>query len=160
MLQRFGAACFESCASSLSPPDHLLYQMLKIVPVCGGGSDLIVLGSTCGRAGRRFRRMSLVFLAGGSPFSETPREVSLLVIVKPVFEGSVAGWGSSSGEAERFRDGGEEGWVKVVRAWTTSAMPASRQGSKSGRLGEQSLEQNQGALEMSKVEVLRNFRAL
>ena len=41
--------------------------MLKIVPVCGGGSDFMVEGSTCGRAGRRFRRITfLVFLVSGS----------------------------------------------------------------------------------------------
>lgn len=56
------AWCFEASASSLSPPDHLLYQMLKIVPVCGGGSVLNVLGSCCGRAGLRLRLMILVFL--------------------------------------------------------------------------------------------------
>jgi hypothetical protein len=54
------AWCLEASASSLSPPDHLLYQMLKIVPVCGGGSVLNVLGSCCGRAGLRLRLITLV----------------------------------------------------------------------------------------------------
>jgi len=36
--------------------------MLKIVPVCGGGSVLNVAGSCCGRAGLRLRLMILVFL--------------------------------------------------------------------------------------------------
>jgi hypothetical protein len=79
MLQREGAAVLERYASSRSPPDHLLYHILKIVPVCGGGSDFMVDGSTCGRAGRRFRRMSFVFFAGGS---EEEREDSLLVVVR------------------------------------------------------------------------------
>ena len=35
--------------------------MLKIVPVCGGGSVLKVEGSCCGRAGRLLRFMILVF---------------------------------------------------------------------------------------------------
>ena len=34
-----------------------MYQMLKMVPVWGGGSDFDVEGSTWGRAGRRLRRM-------------------------------------------------------------------------------------------------------
>lgn len=38
-----------------------MYQMLKTVPVCGGGSDLMVAGSTWGRAGRRFRRIIFFF---------------------------------------------------------------------------------------------------
>lgn len=41
--------------SSRSPPDHLLYQMLKTVPVWAGiAPPLKVAGSTCARAGRRF----------------------------------------------------------------------------------------------------------
>lgn len=121
MLQREGAAVLERYASSRSPPDHLLYQMLKIVPVCGGGSDLIVDGSTCGRAGRRFRRMSFVFFVGGS---EDVREDSLLVVVRALSVVSVAG--SGSGDAERFLDG--EGGANVVRAWTTSAICAVMRG--------------------------------
>ena len=35
--------------------------MLNIVPVCGGGSVLNVEGSCCGRAGRLFRFIILVF---------------------------------------------------------------------------------------------------
>lgn len=38
--------------------------MLKIVPVCGGGSDFIVEGSTCGRAGRRLRRRTVFVFLG------------------------------------------------------------------------------------------------
>ena len=58
----------ERYLSSLSPPDHLLYQMLKIVPVCGGGSLLNVLESTCGLAGRRLRLIIFLtfFSAGGA----------------------------------------------------------------------------------------------
>lgn len=51
--------------SSRSPPAHLLYQILKIVPVCGGGSSLIRAGSICGRAGRFFLRM--IFLTFFAP---------------------------------------------------------------------------------------------
>lgn len=91
--------------------------MLKIVPVCGGGSDFIVEGSTCGRAGRRFRRMSFVFFAGGS---EEVREDSLLAVVRALLVVSVVG--SWSGDAERFRDGEVD--ANVVRACTTSAMAA------------------------------------
>ena len=69
-MQRPGAAVLERYLSSRSPPDHLLYHMLKIVPVCGGGSDFIVDGSTCGRAGRLFLRIIvLVFLGWGTPAS-------------------------------------------------------------------------------------------
>lgn len=57
MLHRPFAAVWDRYLSSRSPPDHLLYQMLKIVPVCGGGSDLMSAGSICGRAGRFFLRM-------------------------------------------------------------------------------------------------------
>ena len=129
MLQRLGAAVLGSCASSRSPPDHLLYQMLKIVPVCGGGSDLRVLASTWGRAGRRFRRMSFVFLVGGSEVEVVVREASLLVVVRAVVEeGSVAGSGSGEAEAERLREGGEDGVVRVVRAWTTSAIVGALSG--------------------------------
>ena len=63
MTQREGAAVLERYLSSRSPPDHLLYQMLKIVPVAAGASGLKVAGSTCGLAGRRLRRMIfLIFL--------------------------------------------------------------------------------------------------
>lgn len=52
-----------------------MYQILKIVPVCGGGSDFIVEGSTCGRAGRRFLRMIvLVFLGCKAPSSSVGLE--------------------------------------------------------------------------------------
>lgn len=119
MLHREGAAVLDRYASSRSPPDHLLYHMLKIVPVCGGGSDVMVEGSTCGRAGRRFRRMSFVFLAGGS---EEDREDSLLVVVRALSVVSVAG--SWSGDADRFLEG--EGGANIVRAWTTSAISAMK----------------------------------
>ena len=66
MLQRDGAAVFDRYASSLSPPAHLLYQILNVVPVCGGGSDFRVDASTWGRAGLLLRRINFVFLAGGS----------------------------------------------------------------------------------------------
>lgn len=59
-LQRDGAACWERYLSSRSPPDHLLYQMLNTVPVCGGCWGLTCSGSTWARAGRRFRR--IIFL--------------------------------------------------------------------------------------------------
>ena len=65
MLHRLIAAVLERYLSSRSPPDHLLYQMLKTVPVCGGGSDLRAAGSTCGRAGRRLRR--IIFFVFFSP---------------------------------------------------------------------------------------------
>lgn len=90
MLQRPGAAVLERYLSSRSPPDHLLYQMLKIVPVCGGGSDLIVDGSTCGRAGRRFlRTIVLVFLGweGASSsvgLEDGTRSDALFVVVREV----------------------------------------------------------------------------
>lgn len=46
MLHLPFAAVLERYLSSLSPPDHLLYQMLNVVPVCGGGSDERKDGST------------------------------------------------------------------------------------------------------------------
>ena len=64
------ACVLERALSSLSPPDHLLYQMLKVVPVCGGGSDDRKDGSTCGRAGRFLRRIIfLTFFWGASATS-------------------------------------------------------------------------------------------
>lgn len=83
--------------------------MLKIVPVCGGGSDLTVEGSTCGRAGRRLRRINLVFFAGGSDEASV---VSLLVVV--VRAVVVAAESSAAGDADRLREG-EEG-ANDVRA--------------------------------------------
>jgi hypothetical protein len=59
-LQRPCAAVCDRYLSSRSPPLHLLYQMLKMVPVGGGASVLNVAASTCGRAGRRLRR--IIFL--------------------------------------------------------------------------------------------------
>lgn len=85
MLQRPAAWVLERYLSSRSPPDHLLYQMLKIVPVWGGGSDFIVDGSTCGRAGLRFLRMIfLVFLTSGSPWLFSTSSLSGSVIVRSV----------------------------------------------------------------------------
>lgn len=62
----FAAFC-DAYLSSRSPPDHLLYQMLNVVPVWGGGSDLMSAGSICGRAGRFFFLMIfLTFFTAGS----------------------------------------------------------------------------------------------
>lgn len=53
--------------------------MLKIVPVCGGGSVLNVEGSTCGRAGRLFFRMIfLTFLP--SALMYVPSSVFVIVM--------------------------------------------------------------------------------
>jgi len=106
MWQRLIAAVLERYASSRSPPDHLLYQILKIVPVCGGGVDLMVDGSTCGRAGRRFLRISFVFFAGGSTSDE-----SFEVVVRAL---------EVSGEEERLRLG--ERGLKAVGNDDTSAI--------------------------------------
>lgn len=86
MLQRPAAACLERYLSSRSPPDHLLYQMLKIVPVWGGGSDLMVEGSTWGRAGRRLRRM-IFFTFFSVSGTVGVRVVSVLVVVREVLVG-------------------------------------------------------------------------
>lgn len=70
MLHLPFAAFWEAYLSSRSPPDHLLYQILKMVPVWGGGSDLMSSGSICGRAGRFFFLMIFfTFLAAGSATS-------------------------------------------------------------------------------------------
>ena len=123
MLQRPGAAVLERYLSSRSPPDHLLYQILKIVPVWGGGSDLIVEGSTCGRAGRRLRRM-IVFV-----FLGAERESSVTVIGG---EGCENG-GELDGEicecAEGF--GGIEGNIDV---WTSAMIACVRMISEAKRL--------------------------
>ena len=84
----------------------------------------MVDGSTCGRAGRRFRRMSFVFFAGGSPSAVEVRVVLLAIVVRAAPEGSVAGCCSVSGDAERLRDGEVEAGARVTRACTTSAMLA------------------------------------
>lgn len=78
ILQRPSAAVCERYLSSRSPPDHLLYQMLNIVPVCGGGSDFTCDASTCARAGRLFLRM--IFLT----FRSAGGATSLLVVVRAV----------------------------------------------------------------------------
>ena len=51
--------------------------MLKTVPVCGGGSDLSEAGSTCGRAGRRLRRIIFfVFFSATAVSDGSVRAVS------------------------------------------------------------------------------------
>ena len=100
MLHLPAAALWERYLSSRSPPDHLLYQMLKMVPVWGGGSDFRVEGSTWGRAGRRLRRIIfLVFLLSGvSVDSVVVRAVVvLLTAVRSVLGGWVAGGLMGSG---------------------------------------------------------------
>lgn len=54
--------------------------MLKIVPVWGGGSDFTVAGSTCGRAGLRFRRIIFFAFFSGSV-------ASVVVVVREVSAG-------------------------------------------------------------------------
>ena len=55
--------------------------MLKMVPVCGGGSDLKVLESTCGRAGLRLRLMIfLTFFSGGAAMVESEARVRSVVV--------------------------------------------------------------------------------
>ena len=104
MLQRPGAAVLDRYLSSRSPPDHLLNQMLKMVPVCGGGSCFRDAESTCGRAGRLFFRIIFfVFFCSGSGVSEAEAKsvvlfvVVISVVVRPE-EG--AGWGSEDRESE------------------------------------------------------------
>jgi hypothetical protein len=99
MLHREEAGVFERYLSSRSPPDHLLYQMLKIVPVCGGGSDVKVDGSAWGLAGLLLRRIILVFFwASGS--------------VAEVSEGLVRAV-SGDGSASSAESIGSEGSVDV-----------------------------------------------
>lgn len=50
--------------------------MLKTVPVCGGSWDLTVSGSTCGRAGRRFRRIIFLVFFWAASGSVAATEVS------------------------------------------------------------------------------------
>ena len=65
--------------------------------------------------------MSFVFFAGGSPFSVAAvSDDSLFVVVRAVLASEVVAGSASSGDAKRFLEGGGE--VRVVRAWTTSAM--------------------------------------
>jgi hypothetical protein len=101
MLQRPAAWVLERYLSSRSPPDHLLYQMLKMVPVWGGGSEVMVLGSTWGRAGRRFLRMIFLTLRSGGAAT------SWEVVVRAV---------DSSGES--FSGCASE----AAGAWSTSAI--------------------------------------
>ena len=88
--------------------------MLKIVPVWGGGSDFTVEGSTWGRAGRRFRRISLVFFCGGSRDDDVGKARAFEV--------------EGDGEAERLREGGLGGAAMSLVGrgtsgiWETSAM--------------------------------------
>lgn len=92
MLQRPAAAVLDRYLSSRSPPDHLLYQILKMVPVWGGGSDFMVDGSTCGRAGRFFLR--IIFFIFRSPGAAT----SVFVVVRAVDISSLSGiWDSIVG---------------------------------------------------------------
>lgn len=82
MLHRPLAAVWERYLSSRSPPDHLLYQMLKMVPVWGGGSDLIRAGSIWGRAGRFLRRMIfLTFLPAAAAAAGCGSATSVGVVV-------------------------------------------------------------------------------
>lgn len=122
MLQRPGAAVFDRYLSSRSPPDHLLYQMLKMVPVCGGGSDFMVEGSTCGRAGRRLRRIIfLVFLTSemlSSAVVEGMRELASLVVVRATLDSGLWRCGDKGGEGEDFVEGMMGGGIEV----STSAM--------------------------------------
>ncbi|KAJ3490812.1 hypothetical protein NLG97_g5715 [Lecanicillium saksenae] len=55
-------------------PDHLLYQMLKVVPVWGGGSEVMSEGSICTRAGFFFLRMIFLttFLPVGAAGTTAP----------------------------------------------------------------------------------------
>ena len=111
MLHRPAAAVLDRYLSSRSPPDHLLYQILKIVPVWGGSSGLIVEGSAWTRAGRRLRRMSfLVFLVSG--ISGT-RVLVLLRIVRvvSVVGRSEGGCGEDGDGESRVRAMGREGEV-------------------------------------------------
>lgn len=88
MLHLPFAAFWDAYLSSRSPPDHLLYQMLKMVPVWGGGSDLMSAGSICGRAGRFFFLIIFfTFLTAGSA-------TSLLVVVS-----ASSSWVSSGASA-------------------------------------------------------------
>lgn len=95
MLHRPLAAVWERYLSSRSPPDHLLYQMLKMVPVWGGGSDLISAGSICGRAGRFLRRMIfLTFLpaaAAAGCGSGSTTSVGVVLV-----SASSSSWGAAS----------------------------------------------------------------
>jgi hypothetical protein len=54
--------------------------------------------------------------------SGATRDVSAFVVVRAVLDSEVevVAGSASDGEAERFREGGGE--VRVVRAWTTSAI--------------------------------------
>ena len=122
MLQRPGAAVFDRYLSSRSPPDHLLYQMLKMVPVCGGGSDFMVEGSTCGRAGRRLRRIIfLVFFTSemlSSAVVEGMRELASLVVVRAALDSGLWRCGDEGSEGEDFFEGMMGGGIEV----STSAM--------------------------------------
>lgn len=104
MLQRPSACDLEMYLSSRSPPDHLLYQMLKTVPVCAGiAPPLKVAGSTWARAGRRFffvDFLGFVTVVEGDAFGSAGSEVLRRVVSAPTSV-SVAAGASSSGEASR-----------------------------------------------------------
>lgn len=119
-LQRPFAAFCDRYLSSRSPPDHLLYQMLKIVPVCGGGSDLISAGSICGRAGRFFLRMIfLTFRCVGSATSS-------VVVVS-----TTSSWGASSCVSAIFAvwcvsGARERKWMWYRMEWKTRVWRGAR----------------------------------
>lgn len=109
MLQRPSACDFEMYLSSRSPPDHLLYQMLKTVPVWAGiAPPLKVAGSTCARAGRRF------FLA------------DFLGFVVSAVEGMLAS--SGGGETPESSIGGEFGSCAVVDSTVSVLVTSSVSG--------------------------------
>ena len=63
--------------------------MLKIVPVCGGGSLLKVLESTCGLAGRRLRLMIFfTFFSVGGAIVVSVVAVVVVVVVTEVDDGA------------------------------------------------------------------------
>ena len=74
---------------------------LKIVPVCGGGSDdLMSSGSICGRAGRRLRR--IIFLVFFPPSSVVDTVEVLFVVVRAL--GVSSGWCSGAASDGRRAD--------------------------------------------------------
>lgn len=128
ILQRPGAAVFDKYLSSRSPPDHLLYHMLKMVPVCGGGSDFMVEGSTCGRAGRRLRRRIVLVFLGWEMLSSVVvggmSEVELLVGVR-------AALGSGLWRSEDEGDEGEgiiEGMMGGIEVSTSDMLSMNETG--------------------------------
>ena len=82
-----------------------------MVPVWGGGSDVIIEGSTWGRAGRRLRRIVLVFFGRDSRFVE---EVGALRIC----EGFSGGTSSALLGAETASRFGEVSTSAILSAKT------------------------------------------